>query len=61
MYSESKTKRELLRLSHLANQIPSIKDPEEKTKAVVDISNQIAEFNRNTDRYKIRYERGEIK
>lgn len=61
MYSETTTKRELLRLSHLAKQIPSIKNPEERTKAIIDISRQIAEFNAHTDRYKIRYERGEIK
>lgn len=61
MYNETQTKRELLRLSHLAKQIPHIKDPAEKIKAVVNLSNEIQSFNRHTNRYHIRYERGEIK
>lgn len=61
MYNESKTKRELLRLSHLAKQIPKMATPDERIKAVIELSNEIALFNAHSSRYKIRYERGEIK
>lgn len=61
MYNETKTKSELLRLSHKAKQIPKIQNPEDRIKAIIEISNEVAIFNTHTDRYHIRYERGEIK
>ena len=61
MYNETKTKQELIRLNHLARQIPKMSTPEDRIKAVIDLSHEIKIFNNHTDRYKIRYERGEIK